>query len=311
MEDNENNNENGIRKVEEIVASTRILSNIGGTDLQEAEERVWRKLSSELSASSGKTKKRVILWRYWSVAASIVLFVLSGTLFYFSQQDSSSFPEMSIVCTAGEDGKRQVTLPDGTLVWLNAGTQLVYPEKFTSRLREVFITGEAFFDVVKDAKRPFIVKSDAVNIKVVGTRFNMKSYQNEDVVEIVLEKGSVSFCQTNEELDNFILLHPDERAEISKTTGKVTIAKIDAGFYTSWRDGKLQFKAQTLGTIMTVLEKVHNVKIKVTDEKLKQEIYTGKFENGETVEQILDIIKLNTHIKYSYKNGVYIISDNK
>ncbi len=274
--------------------------------LDQAQDNSWSRIASEISVESDLNKK-ARRWKILSIAVSLIFLMVCGSLFLLKKQESIS-AEMIIAGSAyGEI--RKIELPDGSLVWLNAGSQLIYPEQFAPDNREVYVMGEAYFDVVKDKSRPFIVKSDMVAVKVLGTRFNIRSYPEDEESEITLESGSVGFDKVNNKFANILYLVPDQRAAISKKTGNVTIENVSSSNFTGWKERKLRFKSEPFADIVTDLERTFNVSIEVRSEKLKNEVYTGKFESGENLDQILNLIKLNTRMKYTRNNSNYIISE--
>lgn len=204
----------------------------------------------------------------------------------------------------------QVLLSDGTLVHLNAGTTLRYPEKFLKgNNRLVFVDGEAYFDVAKDKKHPFIVNAKGVNIRVTGTEFNVSCYKEDENINTVLVEGSISLYQVNKLYDakSVTKVVPGELAVWNKTKKKLAIAKVDVSIYTEWKEGVLVFKHMKFKDIVIKLERHFNVKIKNNNQKLNNEIFTARFENA-SIEHILKSFKDIYGINYSIVNNQIIIN---
>lgn len=204
----------------------------------------------------------------------------------------------------------QVLLSDGTLVHLNAGTTLRYPEKFLKgNNRLVFVDGEAYFDVAKDKKHPFIVNAKGVNIRVTGTEFNVSCYKEDENINTVLVEGSISLYQVNKlyNAKSVTKVVPGELAVWNKTKKKLAIAKVDVSIYTEWKEGVLVFKHMKFKDIIIKLERHFNVKIKNNNQKLNNEIFTARFENA-SIEHILKSFKDVYGINYSIVNNQIIIN---
>lgn len=204
----------------------------------------------------------------------------------------------------------QVLLSDGTLVHLNAGTTLRYPEKFLQgNNRLVFVDGEAYFDVAKDKKHPFIVNAKEVNIKVTGTEFNISCYREDENINTVLVDGSIRLY-SKDELYNAkysTKIVPGELAAWNKDKKKLAVSEVDVSIYTTWKDGVLIFKHMKFKDIITKLERHFNVKIKNNNKKLNNEIFTARFENSD-IEHVLKSFKNIYGIDYSIVRNQIIIN---
>ncbi|MGK0414050.1 MAG: transmembrane sensor [Polaribacter sp.] len=208
-------------------------------------------------------------------------------------------------------GKRfSVKLSDGTKVHLNAGTSLRYPVKFLKgKDRLVFVeTGEAYFDVTRDVEHPFIVNNGDVNIRVLGTEFNVSSYPEDATIKTVLVEGSVSLYATNEDYDvkKSTVLRPGFKADWNKSNDVVTVDKADVEMYTAWIDGKIILKHMKFSSIIKKIERHYNVSIKNEDKVLENEFITATFED-ESIEQVLEVINKLHPIEYSVKDNKIVI----
>lgn len=293
--------DNKIQRIIDILSKSEISFNIEDQEIEKSIQNTWNTLSKKISQGE---KKRINIKKYIAIAASIAILIAAGTIIYFIKHASS--PILMVENT--ETNTKQINLPDGSSIWLGEGAKISYPENFSSSMREVSIEGEAFFDVMKDAKRPFIVKTDAANIKVFGTRFNVNTKGAREILYVILESGSVGIEKKSKgKKDETIILEPNDMASISKTSGEIELTKVDPELYTVWKDDKFTFKSQTLENIAFVLSYCYKVDIQIDNEKLKKEVFTGKFDKNQTIDDILKIIKINTPFEYKNENGIYII----
>lgn len=201
-------------------------------------------------------------------------------------------------------GKRfEILLSDGTNVHLNAGTSLKYPVKFIQgQQRQVYLMGEAYFDVAKDAKHPFIVNSDALNVQVLGTKFNVSSYPEDKETDVVLVEGSVNLY-TEKDTNNTILLKPGFMGTFNKDKTSISTTPVITSIYTSWIHGEMVFRNMTFDNILKKMERRYNIDIFNNNADLANEKFNASFRD-EPIEKILEYFKLTYDIDY-------IIQDNK
>jgi len=246
-----------------------------------------------------KTKKRFSLFKY-AAAASIALLISLSAYFYMASQ-----PEMLVVTTS--DHLQEVVLPDGSQVTLSRYSSLKYPSKFNKGKRDVTLSGEGYFDVAKDKSNPFIVSTDKVNIEVLGTQFNVQSYPKDTYVKTTLLEGSVAV--SNLLNDDKTILEPNESAIFDKETGSLNKkAETEALNEISWREGKLIFNDKTLLEITEDLSNYFNRKIDINNQSLKAYKLTAYFEQGETIEEILNILQRAANFNWGEVNGTITIS---
>lgn len=234
----------------------------------------------------------------------------------------------TILIEANMGSRSEVLLPDGSKVWLNGGSKLKMLPDFYNGKRTVYLTGEAFFDVTKKGENDFFrVKTSDIQIKVLGTQFNLKSYPEEGTVETTLEKGAVVIeKERNNEVISIATLSPNEKAIFIKKEGKINIEMADEGMeqsgplkkqgrkeqilikenvdtklYTKWKDGHLIFKDEKFENILVRMERWYDVSIKIDNPDLKDLRFTANFKN-ETIEQALYALKL-THA-FDYKHDI-------
>jgi ferric-dicitrate binding protein FerR (iron transport regulator) len=295
----------------------------------------WLRFKNELRDKlEGAEKKQQlnILWSLLKVAAIVIFtFGISWLLLSYRHNQKPLAANNRIEVPLGS--KTRIILPDGSVVWVNSGSKLNYYSDFNDTSRIVCLEGEAYFDVVKNPEKPFVVRTGSLDIKAWGTSFNVKSYPDEDYVETILVSGSVSVIkpETGKEIAQ---LKPDQKtiyfkkeatiafeAKVKKQNNKeatehiininqnarLVLVETKPENFTAWKDEKLIFNNETFDQIVVKLERWYGVKIHLMDENLKTECFTGKFIHNEPLIQVLEAIKITTPIKYKVKqNDVYI-----
>lgn len=205
--------------------------------------------------------------------------------------------------------KFRLELSDGTMVHLNSGTTLRYPVKFIDgENRQVFLDGEAFFDVAKDKKHPFIVNADELNVRVLGTHFNVSNYPEDALTDVVLVEGSVGMYRSNEEFDanKNTILKPGYRGSFNKENASIFTKPVITDIYTSWINGGLTFRNMTFKNIITKLERRYNVTIINKNEKLANEKFNASFKE-ESIENVMSYFNDIHGINYTIKNNQILI----
>lgn len=204
--------------------------------------------------------------------------------------------------------KLKIILSDKTTVWLNAGSTLKFPRNLNASTdnRMVYLNGEAFFDVTKNANKPFIVKTEGIDIKVLGTQFNVSAYNQDDAITTTLVEGAVNVSQSETPETN-LLLSPDDQASFVKTDSSFKKRKVDTDIYTSWMHNRLVIDKMSFQQIMTKLERSHNVSIMNKAPELNREIFNGEFKN-ENIEDILKTISLSKPFTYEINQNVITIT---
>jgi transmembrane sensor len=211
-------------------------------------------------------------------------------------------------------GKRfNVTLSDGTIVYLNAGSSLKYPVSFLEgKIRKVFLSGEAYFDVFSDIKHPFIVNVNDINVKALGTEFNIKGYPEDKSINTVLVQGTVKVYEKGKEdkFDSSIIIKPNSMAMWDRMHKSVIVKKVDSKIYTSWLKDKLIFRNIQFNEIRKVLERHYNVKIINKNKLLDEQQFDATF-NIETIDEVLNSFSSTFKIEYKIKDNVIIINENR
>jgi len=207
--------------------------------------------------------------------------------------------------------KSMIVLSDGTKVWLNAGSQLIYPAVFNGNTRQVTLMGEAFFDVIKNPQNPFIVRASDVSVQVLGTRFDISAYPDDKIIQTVLEEGKVNLKYSEKGIlgrEYIVEMQPNQMVEFDKTSGKANSKMVDVSKYISWKDGMLEFEKVDLGRALMQVERFYNVKIHLDDLEIGTYKLSGKLDLKDEPEEVLNVIKLTVPIDWQKKsNGDFVI----
>ncbi len=272
----------------------RILE--GGNDVDNALRDIWDSCSDEMTMEEDEPTESPTATRQWlRVAAMWALpMVMVGSAFWFYVQASKRAKQYSEVVfehkfTAyGERSK--IVLPDSSTVWLNGGSSLTYPSKFLSAERNVCLTGEAFFDVKKDKCRPFTVDVNKMKLKVLGTTFNVFSYPDNPQVMMTLETGKLQ-VNVNNKREPYVL-QPNEQLVMDTKTGEVEVRTVNAADFSVWRVPALYFDETKLAYALQQIERTYNVRIHVQNSRFNNQTIRAHFNNDETIEGIMAVIKM-------------------
>lgn len=226
----------------------------------------------------------------------------SGRLVYSSPVVDESPVYNTITVPRGNEF--QLHLSDGTKVWLNAESELRYPTTFSKECREVWLVGEAYFEVVADSSQPFLVHSARGKIEVLGTRFNVRSYPEEAKVVTTLVQGCVVY--TDSEQRKF-RLSPGEQT-ISQFGLETILQKVNTDYYTGWKDGKYVFKSAALEDIMQELSRWYNVTVFYTNAEVKQLHFTGDLKRYDCVESFLQFLEIGGDVCFDVKDNTIIVN---
>lgn len=238
--------------------------------------------------------RRLLPRRILAVAATVALLCLSAWMAFNYFQPAA----LQTISTLAET--RTVHLPDGTSVTLNHFTSLSYPEQFESDNRKVTLNGEAYFEVTKDKKHPFIVQTEEINVQVLGTHFNVEAYRNNPEVSTTLLEGSVAVSNKNNSAR--IILKPNEMAIYNKVEKSLNLKVMkNATDEISWQRGEFIFNHQPLKNITRELSNAFGVTIEIPDTALQNYRITARFPNSENLETILSLLQKAGYFNYSQK----------
>mgnify|MGYP000213021782 CR=1 FL=1 len=239
----------------------------------------------------------------WLKIAIAVIFTL--LLSYFYQEHKVGLDSMAMSTISVPEGQRtNITLPDGTNVWLNARTTIQYPVSFNRRGRFVILKGEAYFDVKRNESKPFVVRTDAYNIEVLGTKFNVNAYPGTEKFETTLMHGSVKVILKTDSLQT-VILAPDHKLSLEK--GRLIMTKVEDYNPYRWKEGLICFSDESFPNIMKDFEKYYGVKIVIENENVLQSNFTGKFRQSDGIDYALRILRKNINFQYEKDNEEQII----
>lgn len=260
---------------------------------------VYFKLKQKVRGNERKVPVSKRLLQVYLRAAAILLIplIIYSTIVTFKNERTEIDEPTWVEITSPYGARTHLKLPDGTDVTLNSGTQLRYIASFQND-RKVEIEGEAFFDVVHNSNKPFIVHADLLNIKVLGTRFSVTSIDEENTIDVILEQGRVQIVGVSNSFS--ASLTEDESFIYSKLNRSGKIEKVDAEYLTSWKDGYLVFRGEPLGQVMKRLGRWYNVQFKIEDPKVEEFRYRATFQD-EPLEEVLRLIALTAPISYEIK----------
>lgn len=267
-------------------------------------QREWERFNRRIAAYPKKTEKRYKIVSWSRVAAVLAVGLLIANLLV---QNFKTEEPVFFTSIAPKGSVAQTILPDGTMIYLNSGSEIKYNVTANTKQRDAYINGEAWFDVEKDKNRPFVVHTPYYDVKVLGTQFNVKTYEDEELIVTTLEEGSILILASEKlKLKEDIVLKPGEQVLFNKVERKIYKTKVDTRVYTSWRKNKLIFLDMTFGELVKLLERKYGVEIDVIDSSILDEHYSGTIKN-ETILEILNVIQYTHPIKYKVEGQKIII----
>jgi len=300
-------------------------------------------------------KRTLALYRY--VAAVVLLFVLSGSFYFFHDTKDESiafvqkiqpgsckailtepdgtkidisdttflaFVQKSVMSrkngeekevvetlyhtiTIPRGGEYDLLLSDGSRLRMNSESEIRVPVTFEKGQREVFMKGEIYFDIVRDSLAPFVVHTHQGDIRVLGTSFNVRDYQDENFLETTLVNGKVAF----EREGNYSYLKPGEQLRLNKEDGKTTVETVDVLLYCSWKDGRFVFEKQRLEVIMNTIARWYNINVFYESSSVKDILFTGNIKRYSDLEQVVNMLKLINKIDIEIKDRNVFVRSNE
>lgn len=248
-----------------------------------------------------KKEKRLALRQVLGViqrAAAVLfipVFLLSAYLFI--QQGQGNVRTLAVRTNPGVVSA--FDLPDGSKVWLNANSELRYPSDFNADTRTVELTGQGYFEVTKNAHKPFIVKADKdYSVEVLGTSFNVSAYKDESMIETTLVEGSVKLNVVSGGKRMTQMLKPNEKAEYQKGADKIKVFDVNTEYDTAWKNGEIIFRNHPMDKVLNTLERHYHVVFEVKDNEILKSIITARFKD-EQLPQVLEYLKLASGIQYA------------
>ena len=260
----------------------------------------------------GEVKAELVLadgtTRILSSGVTDSLFVQQGASIVVQDQgvsyqgDSSVVEERYNTLRVPRGGEYSITLSDGTIVYLNAESELRYPVKFVGEDRRVYLSGEAYFDVVHDKAHPFVVDVKNSTVRVLGTSFDVRAYADEDEVLTTLVQGSVRFSAGKES----VILEPGEQVVLDKS-GRLETREVDTYLYTAWKDGVFAFKRQRLEEIMKVVARWYDVNVFWENVSQKEVTFTGKMKRYDDFSKVMEMLEMTGNTEFVVReNNIFI-----
>ncbi|MBE0653657.1 MAG: FecR family protein [Bacteroidales bacterium] len=255
--------------------------------------RIHAKIEPELKELR-RRKTRQLFINVSKVAAILVIGMFMGILVNtFKKEDSIVYTSMT-----PKGSISQVILPDSTMVYLNSDTELKFSYNSSKRRREVYLDGEAWFQVSENRKKPFVVSTNFYDVVVTGTEFNVKAYKEENLIVTTLESGSVVIPSTDKfRMKSSMVLAPGEQFLFDRESRSTTTQKVRTSYYSSWKENKLIFINMNLSDLIRLLERKFDVDIEVADKSILNYHYDGTIKN-ESILEIMDLIKVTMPIDY-------------
>lgn len=320
------------------------ISSLGQKNSRFDSEKAWEKAQAAINPDSGHNSFVIQLRKFTRIAAIITLgFLLGGAATFWGVRRISHQPVAANTInevSAPLGGKSKLVLPDGTVVWLNAGSTLKYAQDYNTSHRDVYLEGEAYFKVKTNPEKPFIVKTSEMSVKAYGTSFNVKAYPDEGTITTTLVEGIVRIEGTDKNKKKFEValkpnqkltyvrkevepkeeieivqkvqeFRPSENTELPVENVPVVVDKeVETNLYTSWKDEKWVIEREDLDELCVMLERRYNVKFIYKTDSIKKYKISGTIRK-ETLEQILDFLKLMAPVEYTIKDGLVTLNLDK
>lgn len=254
-------------------------------------DRKWERIASVITPvitpvtlSATHSNPRRTLWG--SIAAAIILLLVSGITVYFLNQSGTGGLQDTAWQTVLADGEDcTLRLPDGSSVYLREGSELSYPDEFASQSRDVKIKGEAFFDVRHNPELPFVVDASGLSVTVLGTSFSVQTAAEGNDISVILVEGKVSLADACQK--ELVQLHPDQKADYSVKDGHFTVSEVDSKRLTSWSKGILSYDNASLDEIVRLIEQTYKVTLSYDREGKENQRFSGAFLRSQKLETVL------------------------
>jgi transmembrane sensor len=276
-------------------------------DTNEALEKVLGAINSR---SEEQEEKTVFVYDNWKrIAAAAVLLIAIGLGFFAYQFNKKETEKITWIEKFNQKGTRSmITLSDGTRIWLNSDSKITYPEEFKEGERNVVLSGEAFFNVAPNPEKPFFIHLNKAQIRVVGTSFNVKAYQNEEHIQTSVVTGKVAFITpSNPKMKgDTVFLTKNKKVTYFSNSGEIMTEITNTNDDKEWINGKMIFKAETMESISRQLERNFGKKIVFENDKIKQYKFTGTFDES-SLNEILYYLSLSKPFKYKTNDSTLII----
>lgn len=252
-------------------------------------------ITDRQSVQSRKKRTRVVFMELLRVAAVILVMFLVGGYIYVRKMEEIRLANNIVTVPVGQ--RVNLQLPDGTSVWLNASSEIIYPAYFSGSTREIHLNGEAYFEVEHNASKPFIVHTETFDIKVLGTKFNVEAYKGMEGFTTALMEGSVEVTDRKNK-DKSVRLYPAQK--VAFRNGELCKSPIDNYDVYRWREGLICFKETRFADLMRQLEKNYGVRILINNEAVKEKVFCGKFRTTDGIDNALRLLQKEGHYTFEW-----------
>ncbi|MDR1403730.1 MAG: FecR domain-containing protein [Tannerellaceae bacterium] len=258
-------------------------------------------LLAQTSHKKSASRQRTFLLEWLKIAAAVLLTAGAGWLYTSYRESSAPVAMQSIVVPAGQ--RINISLPDGTNVWLNARSELKYPVSFNKKERRLHLNGEAYFEVTENKEKPFIVSTGQGSVEALGTDFNVEAYSEKGNFETTLMKGRVRVLSPDNRAA--VYLSPDNKAVLKD--GKFIVERVDDYTEYRWIEGLICFKNEPFVEIMKTFEKYYGVTVEVKNRQARKYMYTGKFRHTDGIDYALRVLQKDIRFSFSRDDENHII----
>lgn len=298
-------NKNYFLQAQEVWFSAISANHAVRFDYQKAFQRflastvsISEKAINETSTSSNSRFFKLSFVRVAAAVAMLVIF--TGVGYFVGGHNFKTLADVKVEAPFGS--KTKLYLPDGTLVWLNAGSTLSYNQEFGVENRKIELVGEGYFEVTKNKALPFDVKTNEMTVRVLGTKFNYRNYADEDEASVTLIEGKVQL-NDNSNSNKGYTLTPNQQAIFDKSNKNIAINTVKATYSSDWTKGLISFDEEKLGNIVRELERLYNVHITIADNSMLNYRFYGNFTRTEqSIGDVLDVLASTDKLRYE-QNG--------
>ena len=309
-------NRKELKELQEMLSKVDTVFKANSFDTEAAWQIVHSKITQPKNVILQLNKRRKeALLRFYKYAAVIVIAILVGSVgYYFGFRNQTQVVYGELI-SANDQVVSEYTLPDGTVVALNSNSQLTFPKHFKNDIREVTISGEAFFDVTPNPEKPFVIRAGDAQVKVLGTSFNVCAYPETETVEVVVKTGKVQVICKNRETElaatNEVLLAPGEKGTLYLNSHLLEKSENRNPNYLAWKTHDLIFEETPLKEVIQCLEKVYHVQINVAEPELNSLLLNAHFDQ-KPVDFVLDVVRLTFNLELTGDNEQFkLASRNK
>lgn len=305
-------NQQYLQNEQEVWFSSVTKKSLSHYDSQSAFELFLRRVAAEKATESDVTNsshEMSITFPRWARYAAAIVLLFAAIGFAFKQGQKNTTSQLTdIIIEAPQGSQTRTTLPDGTVVWLNAGSRLTYPQAYGLKDRNVTLTGEACFKVHHNNELPFSVNTQAVCVEDIGTLFNLRDYPKDNEAEIVLQEGAIKLENKLDKTSETTIMSPGQRVVIDKQTGKQRMNNADASTATQWTSRHLILKGENIAGIAQKLERYYGVKVIVDSKSQNKGLFYGEFSRREdSINDVLTALSSTHKLKYRRQGDTIVI----